>query len=439
MCSSLTKNATAYIHHWIQKNRFDPFGYFYLTIKIHKQPLSTRPVCSDCASLVHPLGKWLDYTLQPIVASQPFYFKDSFSLKQEIDKLVLPPNASIITFDAVAMYTNIDIDDSIERITNFLAEFWDKHDCKAVKEAMEIVMRNNRMRFGDLIFRQIRGVAMGMSPAPTIANLYVAIYEHDHIIPLIGKYLMYYKRFIDDGFAVWLHDENPTTDEKNWHDFKALYNAMGLSWTFKSPRKKLIFMDMTIKIEGERLITKIYAKPLALYQYILPNSCHPPGVLTGLVFGQILRIYQLCSLNEDIDKELSLFYTRLLARGYTPTKLLPLFTKGINNAISYLSRSQKQRDVLKKAKIGKLDERIFLHLPYHPQNPSSSFVQNLWQTLISSPPGQEELNRLMNWEGHHVPIKRLIVAYHRNPNLANLTSYRKLSLRTGLKPSTFIT
>jgi hypothetical protein len=180
---------------------------------------------------------------------------------------------------------------------------------------------------------------------------------------------------------------------------------------------------MTIKIEGERLITKIYAKPLALYQYISPNSCHPPGVLTGLVFGQILRIYQLCSLSEDIDKELSLFYTRLLARGYTPTKLLPLFTKGINNAISYLSRSQKQRDVLKKAKIGKLDERIFLHLSYHPQNLSSSFVQNLWRTLISSPPGQEELNRLTNWEGHHVPIKRLIVAYHRNPNLANLTSY----------------
>jgi hypothetical protein len=237
MCSSLTKNATAYIRHWIQKNRLNLFGYFYLRIKNHKLPLSACPVCSDSASLVHPLGKWLDYTLQPIVASQPFYFKDSFSLKQEIDKLVLPPKFSIITFDAIAMYTNIDIDDSIKRITNFLAKFWDKHDCKAVKEAMEIVMRNNRMRFGDLILRQICGVAMGMSPAPTIPNLYVAIYERNHIIPLIGKYLMYYKRFIDNGFAVWLHDENPTTDEKNWHDFKALYNAMGLSLTFKSPKK----------------------------------------------------------------------------------------------------------------------------------------------------------------------------------------------------------
>jgi hypothetical protein len=59
-CISLTKDATAYIWYWIQKNHFNPFGCFYLTVKIHKGPLSTCPVCSDCASLVHPLRKWLD-------------------------------------------------------------------------------------------------------------------------------------------------------------------------------------------------------------------------------------------------------------------------------------------------------------------------------------------------------------------------------------------
>jgi hypothetical protein len=437
--SCLSQDARTYIRYWIQKNRFDPFGYFYLTIKIHKTPVSTRPVCSDCASLVHPLGKWLDYALQPVVADQPFYFKDSFSLKQELDKIVLPPNASIITFDAVSMYTNIDIDDSIERISTFLANTWNKHKCKAVKSAMEIVMKNNRMRFGDLIYHQTRGVAMGMSPAPTIANLYVAIYELEFIIPLLEKYLMFYKRFIDDGFAVWLHNPDPTIDAENWNNFKALINAMGLSWTFKSPRKKLVFMDMTIQIEGGKIVTTIYAKPMALYQYIPPNSCHPPGVLTGLIYGQILRIYQLCSRSKDIDKELSLFHMRLLNRGYATNKLIPFFEKGINNAISYLSQTQEQRDAIKKAKVGKSDERIFLHIPYHPQNPSSGFVQNIWRNLVLSPPGKENLNQLTNWENHHVPIKRLIIAYHRNPNLANLNSYRKLSLRTGLKPSTFIT
>ena len=328
-----------YICYWIQKNIFDLFGNFYLKIKIHRTPLSTCPVCSDYASLVHPLGKWLDYTLQPVITDQPFYFKDSFSLKQELDKIVLPPNASIITFDAVSMYTNIDINDSIKRTSTFVANIWDKHECKAVKSAMEIVMRNNGMRFGDLFYHLIRGVAMGMLPALTIANLYVAIYEFEFIIPLLEKYLMFYKIFIDYGLPIWLHDLNLMIDAENWNDFKALINTMGLRWTFKSPRKKFVFMDMTIQIEGGKIITTIYAKPMALYKYIPPNSCHPHGVLTGFIFGQILRIYQLCFRSKDINKKLSLFHTCLLNHGYAMKKLIPFFEKGINNAISYLSQT----------------------------------------------------------------------------------------------------
>ncbi len=299
-------------------------------------------------------------------------------------------------------------------------------------------MENNQMRFGDLIYHQIHGVAMGMSPAPTIANLYVAIYELDHIIPLLDKYLMFYKRFINNGFSIWLHNLDPMINAKNWNDFKALLNAMGLRWTFMSPRKKLVFMDITIQVKGEKIITTIYAKPLALYQYIPPSSCHPPRVLSGLIFGQILQIYQLCSHSKDIDKELSLLHTPLLKCGHTSNKLLPLFEKSINNALFYLPQTPEQWDAIKKAKIRKSDEQIFLRIPYHPQNPSSGFVHNLWRNLVYSVPGMENLNQLTDWEGHRIPIKRLVIAYHRTPNLANPNSYQKLSVRTGLKPSMFI-
>ena len=191
VCDSLKEDHLKYIRYWINQNLSDPFGYFYLTIKIHKGPLSTRPVCSDCTSLVHPLGKWLDQVLQPITANQPSYFKDSFTLKEEINKLFLPANASIITFDAVAMYTNINIDDCITRIMGYLSTIWDKYECKAVQEAMNIVMRNNRMRFGEIIVRQLVGVAMGMSPAPSIANLYVAIHEKRSILSFLDSCVLY--------------------------------------------------------------------------------------------------------------------------------------------------------------------------------------------------------------------------------------------------------
>ena len=299
-------------------------------------------------------------------------------------------------------------------------------------------MHNNRMRFGDLIFHQIRGVAMGMSPAPTIANLYVAIYEESNILPLLDKNIFFYRRFIDDGFVIWLHDDDPIIDATNLSTFKSIVNNSGLKWTFSEPCNKLNYLDMTIWIENGKISTSLYAKPMALYQYIPPSSCHPPGVLTGLVLGQVLRIFQLCSRTQDIDTELCLFYRRLIDRGYNQEGLLPLFVKGVLNAESYIAMTQSQRDAKKKAKVGRRDERVFFHMPYHPQNPPSTFIQRLWRDHIFSPPGEEILTDLRNDSGYNIPIKRLTIAYHRNANISNLLSYRTLSKRTGLKASSFI-
>ncbi len=135
---------------------------------------------------------------------------------------------------------------------------------------------------------------------------------------------------------------------------------------------------MTIKISGNQLVTALYAKPMALHQYIPPTSCHPPGALTGLVFGQILRIFQLCSRDEDISSELAIFHHRLLDCGYKATNIIPLLIKGIDNANHYLSLTEAQQEEVKKAWTGHADKRVFFHLPFHPQNPSSGVIQHLW-------------------------------------------------------------
>ncbi|KAL7524137.1 hypothetical protein ACHAXR_000450, partial [Thalassiosira sp. AJA248-18] len=144
--------------------------------ELHKTPIKTRPVCSDCASLPHALGEWVDEMLQPMVKAQHTYFKDSYTLKQELDRLALPANATIFSFDAVSMYTKIDTDDCIARLTAYLLDQetqarFQHYPAEALIDAIIIIMKNNRMRFGDIIVRQLIGIAMGMSPAPSLANL----------------------------------------------------------------------------------------------------------------------------------------------------------------------------------------------------------------------------------------------------------------------------
>jgi hypothetical protein len=74
-------------------------------------------------------------------------------------------------------------------------------------------MWNNRMRFGDIIIKQIKGISMGMSSSPTIANLFVAIHEERKVLPFLKTpWLKYLKTFIDDRFAIWIHDADTTVD-----------------------------------------------------------------------------------------------------------------------------------------------------------------------------------------------------------------------------------
>jgi hypothetical protein len=218
---NLTDMSVKYIRKKLTDSIIDPFGYFYLLYKLHKTPIKTRPVCSDCASLPHALGEWVDEMLQPLVKAQATYFKDSFALKKWLNSLTLPANSSLFTYDAVSMYTNIDTEDCIDALSDFLlskiqtAKFT-HYSPRALIEAIKIVMRNNRMRFGDIIVKQLRGIAMGMSPAPSIANLYVAIHELKSILQHVGSFIFFLRRFIDDGFGVWLHDADPLVDAANW-------------------------------------------------------------------------------------------------------------------------------------------------------------------------------------------------------------------------------
>ena len=124
------------------------------------------------------------------------------------------------------MYTEIDTLDCIASISEFLKKpatymKFRYYSANALIEALTIVMTNNRMRFGDILVKQLQGIAMGMSPSPTIANLFVAIHEQSSILKYLKTFLMWLRRYIDDGFGIWLHNLDLVVDELNWMTFQA--------------------------------------------------------------------------------------------------------------------------------------------------------------------------------------------------------------------------
>lgn len=257
--------------------------------------------------------------------------------------MTLPPNARLFTSDADSMYTNIPTAPALQIISEYLViherEF--SYNAVALISALELVMTNNIFQFGDLVYKQLTGTAMGTPPAPPWATIFFGILE----ISLLRHFqqhlscLFFYKRFIDDVIGIWLCHPDPEEDSRLWTAFKTKMNSFhNMRWITSKRDNTVDFMDLTIGISNGKIHTTLFEKKLNLYLYIPPHSAHPPGVLAGLIIGQILRFHQLCTNNDDVVLKTKQLFLHLLARGYSCGELLPLFSKGLLNAEKFLSQ-----------------------------------------------------------------------------------------------------
>ena len=53
------------------KNNDPPFVQMYLLAKVHKTPLTTRPIISVSGTILYGLGRWIDFKLQSLIKSFP--------------------------------------------------------------------------------------------------------------------------------------------------------------------------------------------------------------------------------------------------------------------------------------------------------------------------------------------------------------------------------
>ena len=402
---------------------------FYVTMKVHKDRLSTRPIVSTSGTLLYALGVWCDDKLQIAAQRQRSYFKNTFDLKRELSALDLPPNALLFTSDAKSMYTNIPTNRALLKIGAYLRrERFHGVPVQVLMEGLRIIMKYNVFQFGDTTWRQKTGTAMGTPPAPPWATLYMAIFE-DKIMDEFEDELILYRRFIDDIFGIFVLDPDKPSQFKS---FCSRLNTCGsrLVWVTEDLSPQVVFMDLTITIKEQKIHTSLYEKPHNLHLYIPPKSCHPPGLLPGMVHGNIFRIFTLCTDAKDRTTRTREFLNQLQRRGWNLQILRPLFKKAITNAINYKGPKSYKRKKLQS------DRSVLFHLRYHPKNPPSHELQRMWNRYVCKPPVPiKPLWHIRNYRFKKIEVDRMIISYSRPLNIGNLLSYRKLKDSTTGPPA----
>jgi hypothetical protein len=75
-------------------------------------------------------------------------------------------------------------------------------------KVLKTIMENNIFKFSNTFWVQTKGTAMGTPAAPLYSILTFGYHKNNTILKNFKSNLIYYKRFIDDIFGIWLENPN---------------------------------------------------------------------------------------------------------------------------------------------------------------------------------------------------------------------------------------
>ena len=105
------------------------------------------------------------------------------------------------------------------------------------------------------------------------------------------------------------------------------------------------FLDLQVTLENGKLVTDLYKKSTAVYQYLLPSSCHPGHITKNIIYSLAYRLRRICSTDEKFELRLSELKADLLSRQYH----LKFIDEAFGRARSVL-RSEALKKVVKEPK-----------------------------------------------------------------------------------------
>ena len=322
---------------------FDHFvspAKFYVIPKIHKNPMVGRPIAASHSFITRPISTFVDELIKPKV-HMPTVLRDSGELIQLLENTVLPDgDCFLVTADVASLYPNVDTKKALIALDLLLREAGAPETPLLIQLA-RLVFENNYLssEFCPDIFHQKFGIAMGTPFSVTVANAFMYHHEKD-IVDHYSQYLILYKRFIDDIFAIWCWPKDTLLE------FLGALNSKDqrIQLTHCISELSISFLDLFLYRDGSSSVLQfsIFQKPLNKYLYIPFESFHPSSNKKAFIKGELMRYARNSSSFKSFSETRERFWKRLRLRGYPFAFLLPLFRE-----IRY---SDRKKWLLQKAK-----------------------------------------------------------------------------------------
>ena len=310
--------------------------FFYGLPKIHKMFSSfppLRPIISGYNSCTARLSEYLDTFLKYQAKRRKSFLRDTkdFLVKLQSLKGKIPNRSILVTMDVSSLYTNIDHEEGAEACYRALQSRSNKKiSSRILKKLILLVLNSNVFRFGNQLYKQVKGTAMGTPMAPNYANLFMADFEElllKEYRKKTGLAPLVWFRFIDDIFFVWHHEEAALDDFLLFCNDFSKNKSMKSNIQFQTHKsaESVNFLDVTVFLKDGEITTSLYSKPTDAHLYLNAKSCHPPHVIRNIPKGQFIRVRRICSQLEDFVKNGKRLCKHFVDRGYNENFIEKVF------------------------------------------------------------------------------------------------------------------
>ncbi|WP_179117283.1 hypothetical protein, partial [Solemya velum gill symbiont] len=374
--------------------------------KLHKPTATYRAIVSGIGTPTEKMAEVAEHELKKFVESSPSYIRDTVDFINKLKEInePLPADSILFCFDVCKLYPSIPKKEGLEACEEaLLARPTPLIDTQHTLKMIETVLENNCFGFGSNYYIQKEGVAIGSR----LGKNYVCTYmrKWDEELLNTDKTPLFYKRFIDDGFGIWVGNER---DLKTFaHHANSIHTDIRVELRYD--RKQIEFLDTLVKLENGHVYTDLYVKPSDKQLYLKSSSCHPPSTKRGLVYGLGLRLRRICEKQTDYEKHRHALKHQLRIRGYSGRMIEDQLKK-----VDKMERSALLQPGKKHSLNSKDTDRVPLILTYSHLLPNIPNIVNKHTRVLHQ---SERMKTIFD--------QPPIVAYRRDNNLCDVLVHGK--------------
>ena len=292
-------------------------------INVHNPiDLKGRPIVACCSSPIKNLSKLIELILKPLVKTQKTFVLDDWDFLRKLPRH-LDFDCDLYAWDIVSLYTSIPHELGLLAIRYWYNRCRDMIDERFTQDfivdSVQFILEHNYFLFDNIMYRQVKGTAMGPDFAPPYACLSVGFLEETKLFDSLQQVLnnddyvrliTNLKRYMDDGFVPLPKSIPADTFLQILNDLHpSIKFTLEKAVTTNEPSNQAVqsvnFLDVTVILnQSNQISTDIYYKNTNAHDYLHFDSFHPQHTLRNIPFNLAKRIIVFVSDETLVEKRL---------------------------------------------------------------------------------------------------------------------------------------